>query len=171
MIGGYFWKARAILQAIHRISIDDYFEKNGHCAFSLDDLSDFITAQRAGWRLPKPWSIKHICRLLVDGGWLRAVALTSDLYAPKTRFAAKLASRFQIALSIKRGSYLSHGTAASLHSLIEPDTGITTSIKNNLRRTHPVICRRTPSTGRSSDHQENRTTASGRSINQIPYST
>jgi hypothetical protein len=113
------------LQAIHRISIDNYFEKNRHCAFNLDDLSDFITAQRAGWGLPKSWSIRHICRLLIDGGWLRAISLTSDLYTSKTRFASRLASRFQIALSIKRGSYLSHGTAASLHSLIEPAAGIT----------------------------------------------
>ena len=44
---------------------------------------------------------------------------------PKTRFASRLASRYQIALSIRSGSYLSHGTAASLHSLIDIDAAIT----------------------------------------------
>ncbi|MGC2331549.1 MAG: hypothetical protein WA581_08850 [Candidatus Acidiferrales bacterium] len=62
---------------------------------------------------------------MVEGGWLEPISLTSDLYRTKTRFASRLASRFQIALSIKRGSYLSHGTAASLHSLVEPAVEIT----------------------------------------------
>jgi hypothetical protein len=113
------------------------FREKGHCAFNLDDLSDFITAKRAEWGLPKSWSIKNIGRLLVDGGWLRVVSLTSDLYRPKTRFASRLASRFQVALSIKRGSYLSHGTAASLHSLIEPDIGITYVNKEQSPKSSP----------------------------------
>lgn len=70
-------------------------------------------------------SIQHISRILLEGGWLQTVSLASDLYRSKTRFASRLASRFQIALSLKKGSYLSHATAAPLHSLIEADASVT----------------------------------------------
>ena len=114
-----------LLKSSHRIALDAYFDGNKHCAFNLDELSNFITLNRATWGYPKSWSIKHISRILLEGGWLQTVPLTSDLYRSKTRFASRLASRFQIALSIKKGSYLSHATAASLHSLIEEDANIT----------------------------------------------
>jgi len=113
------------LKNSHRMALDAYFDGNKHCAFNLDGLSDLIAGNRATWGFPKSWSIQHISRILLEGGWLQTVSLTSDLYRSKTRFASRLASRFQIALSIRKGSYLSHATAASLHSLIEADASIT----------------------------------------------
>jgi hypothetical protein len=113
------------LKNSHRTALDAYFDGNNRCAFNLDGLSDLIAGNRATWGFPKSWSIQHISRILLEGGWLQTVSLTSDLYRSKTRFASRLASRFQIALSIKKGSYLSHATAAFLHSLIEADTSIT----------------------------------------------
>lgn len=115
----------AHLKSSHRLSIDQYFKQNHFSAFNLAGLSDFIAEQRAQWGLRKSWSVKHISQILIDGGWIKEISLTSDLYRPKTRFASRLASRYQIALSVRGGSYLSHGTAASLHSLIDIDTAIT----------------------------------------------
>jgi predicted transcriptional regulator of viral defense system len=116
------------LRTPHRVALDAHFERNNRCAFNFGDLSNLITENRATWGFAKSWSIRYISRILLEGGWLQTVSLTSDLYRPKTRFASRLASRFQIALSIKKGSYLSHGTAASLHALNE--TNPTTTYVN-----------------------------------------
>jgi predicted transcriptional regulator of viral defense system len=115
----------AVLRDSHQRLIDEYFQRNRYWAFNHDELSEFITENRPAWGLPKSWSKQHISDILLEGGWLQRVSLTSDLYGPKTRFASRLASRFQIALSIRKGSYLSHGTAASLHSLTDTDSSIT----------------------------------------------
>lgn len=115
----------AVLRDSHQRLINEYFQQNPYWAFNHDELSEFIAQNRPAWGLPKSWSKQHISDILLDGGWLHRVSLTSDLYGPKTRFASRLASTFQIGLSIRKGSYLSHGTAASLHSLTDTDLSIT----------------------------------------------
>jgi predicted transcriptional regulator of viral defense system len=114
-----------VVRNSHRSALDEYFERNRYCAFNHDELYDFIAQNRPVWGFPTSWTKQHFSQILLEGGWLQTVSLTSDLYEPKTRFASRLASRFQIALSLRKGSYLSHGTAASLHLLTAADPRIT----------------------------------------------
>ena len=60
------------LKNSHRTALDAYFDGNKRCAFNLDGLSDLIAGNRATWGFPKSWSIQHITRILLEGGWLQA---------------------------------------------------------------------------------------------------
>jgi hypothetical protein len=98
------------LKSSHRIALDACFDRNKHCAFNLDELSECITGNRAAWGFPKSWSIQRISRILLEGGWLQTVSLTSDLYRSKTRFASVVRSKATNGGQVKTGNRMWPGT-------------------------------------------------------------
>lgn len=57
--------------------------------------------------------------LLIREGLIQRVSLKSDRYRGFTRYVRPGASRFELALSLRKDSYLSHATAMYLHKLGE----------------------------------------------------
>jgi hypothetical protein len=105
-------------------SLEAYFKTREVLAFTNLDLPELMASMKELAIVHRSWSNKHILNELIEDGWLRKIPLTSDLYDTKTRFASRNATIFQVALSLKRNSYLSHASACYLNSLTDeaPDT-------------------------------------------------
>lgn len=75
-----------------------------------------LTEHRQFWRLAQNTTTADFIRFLSSNG-LQEARLDSQAYAPVVRYIWRAATPFEVALSIKPGSYLSHGTAIFLHNL------------------------------------------------------
>jgi len=73
---------------------------------------------RASWHLSTV-PISAILDLLVRESRLSVVNLASDEYDAERRLAWGTPSPFELALSLRANAYLSHGTAAYLHGLLQ----------------------------------------------------
>src|SRR5579864_3031926 len=89
--------------------------------YTTEELSAFIDEHRLDWNLRKSWTLHFILRLLIQIGCVSEIPLVSDHYPKKVRFAGRSASEFQLGLSLKEGAYISHGSAAFLHSLLDSE--------------------------------------------------
>jgi hypothetical protein len=97
--------------------IDSFISTTPTLVFSPHELQKWIRQEQSEGMLPKSWRTRDLVDALLEGSWLREISLTSDLYDPKIRFAANQATAFHLGLSLKRGAYLSHASAAYLNSL------------------------------------------------------
>jgi hypothetical protein len=64
-------------------------------------------------------SVGDAVQVLLDHGLVVEKNLTSDKYEPFLRFALPEASIYEVALSLRPGSFLSHGSAVFLHGLTQ----------------------------------------------------
>ena len=96
--------------------LDRYFAKSEERVFSEHELKELRSYHKKEWRLENSVRDDAFLAILENAG-LSRIVLNSKKYPPITRFAMSDASQFQIALSLKRGSYISHGSAAYLHGL------------------------------------------------------
>lgn len=92
------------------------FDQQPKRVFSSREIATILTARRGFWRLAQSTTTADFIRFLEKQG-LREVRLASVAYTSMVRYVWKEASAFEIALSVKPGSYLSHGTAIFLHNL------------------------------------------------------
>ena len=76
---------------------------------------------RAEYPFPRPLTERKFQRSLIDSGVLKKISLTASYSFETTRYHAGLFSDYELALSLKPGAYLSHGTAAHLHNLIDQE--------------------------------------------------
>src|SRR5882672_1845160 len=92
--------------------------------YSPMDLAIQITQLHAEHAFPRSTSERKFQRLLLESGTLKEIALTATYPFEAKRYHWDSFSPHELALSIKPGSYLSHGTAAYLHNLTdrEPET-------------------------------------------------
>lgn len=67
--------------------------------------------------LPQNTTARRVLQKLLDDGRVTTVVLKSDRYGSKERVIAGEPDLFDLALSLKAGSYFSHGTAVFLHGL------------------------------------------------------
>jgi predicted transcriptional regulator of viral defense system len=87
--------------------------------FAKADLQTLLKKHRNAGDLARHTKLADFVGFLSDQGQLRAVTLKSAHYQKEvTRYAWGDASRYQIAASIHKSGYLSHGTAAFLHGLL-----------------------------------------------------
>jgi hypothetical protein len=86
--------------------------------FSFSELSVLHSELKAESKIPKRTAYPQFLKLLSERGDLRALQLAST-YQPFKRYAWGAVSAFQVALSLLKDSYLSHATAAFLHSLTD----------------------------------------------------
>jgi hypothetical protein len=86
------------------------------------EIATVLSSQRADWRLAQHTNKQDFIRSLLKTSPMRQVVLTPvndpDL-DPIVRYVWVDATAFEFALSIKRGSYFCHGTAAFLHGLAD----------------------------------------------------
>jgi hypothetical protein len=81
------------------------------------DLKTILRNHRDDWRIAQAFTAAQFIEFLLSKTGLRQVILTSETYPSETRFVWGNVSEYELALSLKKNSYLSHGTAVFLHSL------------------------------------------------------
>ena len=100
-----------------RAKIEATFNGNGTCAFKKRDLAELLGKHRGEWGMPVTIGFEKFLDFLLKQSKLRTLTLKSDQYDDLTRYVWKDASVQAVALSIKNKSYLTHGTALSIHAL------------------------------------------------------
>lgn len=100
--------------------IFSYFEANSQKVFTETDLARILREQRGFWRLAVKTSTLQFVEFLTNQKRIHRVTFRSEAYDQKiVRYSWGDASIFQLALSLRKGSYLSHGTAVFLHGLTD----------------------------------------------------
>jgi predicted transcriptional regulator of viral defense system len=87
--------------------------------YSPMDLNILIAQLHAEHPFPRSTSERKFQQLLIDTGILKEIALGATYPLEAKRYHRDSFSPYELALSIKPGSYLSHGTAAYFHTLTE----------------------------------------------------
>jgi predicted transcriptional regulator of viral defense system len=92
--------------------------------FSPTEIMSLIARVRGEYSFPRSLSDRKFQRSLFDSGVLKKISLVATYSFETTRYHFGPFCDYELALSLKPGAYLSHGTAAHLHNLIdqEPQT-------------------------------------------------
>ena len=104
---------------IARPDIVKSFDENPKRVYTKSDLAKILSSNRTFWRLTQSTTVDYFINFQTDTSRLRPVTLASASYAGFVRYAWGEVSSYQVALSVRPRSYLSHGTAISLHSLTD----------------------------------------------------
>jgi hypothetical protein len=106
---------------IAKPDIVETLDKASTRVFWLSDLGKILAEHRAFWRLAKNTTTAAFADFLVQKSELRRHAMKAINHPSSSavRFVWRHASPYELALSLKRGAYLSHGTAMFLHGLTE----------------------------------------------------
>lgn len=84
------------------------------------DIGNILTNKRIQWHLPKSLKLDDFLSYLTKVSKLKEIVLVSPNYDKTyTRFAWMNLSPYQLSLSLRSRSYLSHHTAMYLHGLIK----------------------------------------------------
>ena len=94
-----------------------YLDQLPQRVFQQRELARLLAAQTEEWQLPATLSPNQCLERLIREGLLQRVILASEDYQPVTRYMWREASPYALALSIKPGAFLSHGSAVFLHGL------------------------------------------------------
>ncbi len=94
-----------------------YLDQLPQRVFQPRELTRLLAAQVDQWGLPTTISSRQCLERLTREGSLQRVILASEDYPPLTRYVWREASPYALALSIKPGAFLSHGSAVFLHGL------------------------------------------------------
>jgi hypothetical protein len=100
-------------------AIQTFFEDKGPAIYNENELVKILGYQKVTWPIPHTMQTKHLMGALVSWTVLRKVTLKSKQYENIIRYTFGNISPYQIALSLRPGSYLSHGTAAYIHGLTD----------------------------------------------------
>lgn len=108
-----------------------HFANLGHRIYTLISLAEVLRQNRDAWTLPNKTTPTEFGNFLVEKKVLREVLVTLP-NKKLTKYLFGEVSDFEIALSIKKDSYLSHYSAVFLHQLTEsvPKT-IYTNVEQN----------------------------------------
>ncbi len=90
--------------------------------FSASDLLQFLDNLRAEGILPKSPSSHKLKQLVIASGIVHEIELTATYPFESKRYHRGPFSPYELALSLKPNSYLSHGTAAYLHNLTDHES-------------------------------------------------
>jgi hypothetical protein len=102
---------------IAKSDIIKLFDENPRRVYTRAELAGILQRNRAFWRLAQSTKVEHFIDFLLEKSRLRTVSLSSTNYQGFTRYAWGDISPYQVALSVRPRSYLSHGTAVLLHGL------------------------------------------------------
>lgn len=105
---------------IARDDILKTFENDPRRVFWQEDISEILEANRAFWRLAKNTTLRRFIDFLTTRTPLipkEIVPINHQGSRSAWRYVWKEASPFEIALSLRRNAYLSHGTAIAIHGL------------------------------------------------------
>jgi predicted transcriptional regulator of viral defense system len=101
-----------------KASLETLFKRTSQRVLTPLELNSTLARKRRSWGLDSVPTEAMIDFLLAETP-LRVVTLESEKYRSEERYAWGEPSPFEIALSLRPGSYLCHGTAAYLNGLLE----------------------------------------------------
>jgi len=97
-----------------------HFDELAKRVFTPSEIAQVLSEQRAFWRLATNTNSSQFIEYLQAQDRLRKVEFKSEAYQKTlTRYAWGAASIYELALSLKKGAYLCHGTAVFLHGLTD----------------------------------------------------
>jgi hypothetical protein len=98
-----------------------FFQGQAQKVFRGSDLAGILLQHRDEWHLPARMHVVSFAEFLIEKTPLREVQIIAANHPNSTqvRYIWGKASPFEIGLSLKRGSYLSHATAVFLHGLTD----------------------------------------------------
>lgn len=102
--------------------IASFFDSLPNRVFWPSDISKILTDKRAFWRLAQDTTTAEFLTFLLEKTPMKRVDLVPLHHSSASqaqRYVWKHVTPYEIALSLKRNSYLSHATAAFLHGLTE----------------------------------------------------
>lgn len=102
--------------------IDQFREKLAQSSkrvLSQTELTPLIVELRVEHAFPRSLSEHSFLRRLIENGILKEIPLNATYSFDAKRYHWGTFSDYELALSLKPGAYLSHGTAALLHNLID----------------------------------------------------
>lgn len=100
-----------------RPEIENFFQELPVKAFRAAQLSEILAENRDAWGLPSGLSFNRFLDYLLAETELRVVTLLSEHYGDERRYVWATPSVYSVALSLKKKSYLTHGSAVFLQGL------------------------------------------------------
>lgn len=100
-------------------AIFELFERLSQKVFTGTELARILEQRRSQWQIPAYVNVNGFIRFLKEHGQLRLIELKASMGASLTRFAWGQASPLSIGVSLRRGAYISHGTAVYVHGLTQ----------------------------------------------------
>lgn len=91
----------------------------GSPVLGVRELEQFLRAAWTKWDLAGNTKTSDVIEFLLTEGRLRRVTLRAKHYTPITKYVWGEVSTYQLAVSLWRGAYLTHGTAVFLHGLTD----------------------------------------------------
>src|SRR3972149_822463 len=105
---------------IAKIDIVKVFDHSNKSVHWSSDIATILSENRAYWRLAQKTTGRDFITFLLKKTKLKEVRLAAEAYNKElVRYTWGEVSPFTLALSLKRGGYLSHGTAVFLHGLTD----------------------------------------------------
>ncbi|MDA2912496.1 hypothetical protein MYX77_00800 [Acidobacteriia bacterium AH_259_A11_L15] len=96
------------------------FDHAGKSVYWPSDIATILSDNRAYWRVAQKTTTRDFITFLLKKAKLVEIRLTAEAHKKELmRYAWGEVSPFTVALSLKRGGYLSHGTAVFLHGLTD----------------------------------------------------
>jgi hypothetical protein len=99
--------------------IENFFQKSPVKAFRVTQLTEILAENRDAWSLPSGLSFNRFLDYLLAETELRVVTLWSEHYGDEKRYVWATPSVYSVALSLKKKSYLTHGSAVFLQGLTD----------------------------------------------------
>lgn len=108
-----------IEESLHQAheSIVDYFAKSSKQVFNEKDLYTVFAEEREKWLIPHWAGPVRFVEFLTATSILKVAEIASEEYSSKRRYIGEKASAYDVAMSLAKGGYFSHGTAVFLHGL------------------------------------------------------
>lgn len=100
-------------------AIETYFDNSDERVFNLETLGRILALQQSNWELPANTTRRKFTEFLLEKSKLHHVVFSSEHYNSIDRYSWGDVSPYLLALSLRRNSYLSHGTAVFLQGLTE----------------------------------------------------
>lgn len=99
--------------------IENFFRESSVKAFRTTQLSELLAENRDAWGLPSALSFNRFLDYLLAETELRVVTLRSEHYGDERRYVWATPSVYSVALSLRKKSYLTHGSAVFIHGLTD----------------------------------------------------
>lgn len=100
----------------HKEDIINSFASMEKRVYSLSEINKILDTNREEWSLPKKTTVFEFLDFLLERNVLKEVKINLPL-GKTSRYIFQNPSAYEIALSIKKGSYLSHYSALFIHGL------------------------------------------------------
>ena len=97
--------------------IEKYFRTAKKRVYKKTEITSIFSEHKKEWRIPSEISLPKIINFLSQNSSLKEIEIPSTYEFTEKRFGWGSISPYEIATSLRKNSYLSHGSAVFLHAL------------------------------------------------------